>query len=74
MSPISVTPPEVTSAHVRRLAVPPLATIPVQHVEVPLVPAAQAVPRQVDPVAERLSLLEQENAELRSELTRLRTA
>ena len=73
MSPLWVTPPAVAAADVRRLSGgEEEQTAPVQHVAVPVVPAAHAVPRQLDPVALRLMALELENEQLRAELEQLR--
>lgn len=60
-----------------RAELPPAADdrfdgVPVQRVAVPVVPAAHAVPRRLDPVALRLVALEVEVAQLREELARLR--
>jgi hypothetical protein len=75
MSPLWVNPPAVTTAAVRRLTegVADEAT-QVQHVAVPTVPAAHAVPRQLDPAALRLMALQLENDRLRAELEQLRAS
>lgn len=73
MSPVWVTPQAVAAAAVRRLSGSDQAeATTVQHVAVPVVPAAHAVPRQLDPVALRLMALELENEQLRAELEQLR--
>jgi len=75
MSPLWVNPPAVTTADVRRLTAEAAEeSTPVQQVAVPTVPAAHAVPRQLDPVALRLMALQLENDRLRAELEQLRAS
>ena len=73
MSPIWVTPPGVATASVRRVSEAEPEALPVQHVVVPVVAVAHAVPRQPDPLARRLAALQAENDQLRAELRELRT-
>lgn len=74
MSPLWLGPSAVTPAQVRRLSGDGVVeSTTVQRVTVHLVPAAKAVPRQIDPVGLRLMALQLENDQLRAELDQLRT-
>jgi len=74
MSPIWLGPSAVSPAQVRRLPSTAETGRPVRRVVVPLVEAPSAVPRQIDPVGQRLKALQLENEQLRAELTQLRSA
>ena len=74
MSPVWVVAPAVPSATVRRLAAAADPAAAPLHLAVPVVPAPQVIPRQLDPVARRLHALESEVETLRAELQHLRSA
>ena len=75
MRPVPVVPQQVPAASVRPVQRGAVEGPPrVDHLQVAGVAAPIVVPRQLDPVTRRLTALQRENADLRTELDRLRSA